>query len=386
MNNSIDILVDNISDMLKPFGKIHHVHEPTFLKSSIDDVSSCIKSTYVSGSGNYLNKFKKELSKYTGSKYITLTNSGTSALHLALNMIDIKNKEVLLPSMTFVATSNAISYNLGIPHFLDVQKNCINIDPLMLDQYIKDIAIMKRGKCFNKKTKNEIKCLVVLHAFGFSSDITKIKKVCSKYNIEVIEDAAGALGTKHKNKHVGTFGRFGKLSFNGNKIVTTGMGGAILSKNQKDHKRVEHLTSTARIQHLWKIAHTDIGYNYRMANINAALGLSQLKHLNTFLKNKKKLHLMYLKILTNDETSELITNANHQSNYWLNNLILKPKYKKYKNYLLKKLHEKNILARELWTPQHLLPMYRKNPKSEMKNTIDLWKRTISLPSSNYHGI
>ena len=386
MIQEINRLADDIKLLLKPYGSNHNVHEPYFNENSVDHIRKCIESSYVSASGQYVDDFKKKLSLTIGSPRIVLTSSGTASLHLALNAIDVEGKEVLLPSMTFVATTNSIKYNHGIPHFIDVEKENVNIDPVKLEKYLKLISVIKNNSCYNKNTKKEIKCLILVHAFGYPADIDKIKKICKKYYLEIVEDAAGALGSKLMSKHVGTFGRFGIISFNGNKIITTGMGGAIICKNNSDYQKIMHLSSTARIQHPWKIEHNEVGYNYRMANLNASLGISQLKSLNQFIKNKKKLHLMYLKLSRNNDLFNILENTNGKSNYWLNNLILKPKYKQFKVKLIKRLHKNNVFVRELWTPQHMLPMYKKCESSNLDNTVDLWQRTISLPSSFYNEL
>jgi len=386
MISTCNKFIAEIENLLKPYNSSHYLHEPFLDKETIKDLNECVQSSYVSTYGDYLDKFKNNLSKKIGTDNIVLTNSGTSSLHLALCVIEIKDKEVLLPSMTFVATTNSIIYNNGIPHFIDVGENDINIDPIKLENYLENISIIKNNKCYNKKTKKQIKCLITLHAFGYPAKINIIKNICKKFFIELVEDAAGALGSTYQKKHVGTFGRFGIISFNGNKIITTGMGGAIICKNKKDYQLVKELSSTARIKHLWKIQHNRIAYNYRMTNINAALGLSQLKNLNKFIKNKKKLHMAYANIIKSYNELEIFKNIDGTSNYWLNNLIINSEFKKYKVDLIQKMHKKNIFVRELWTPQHLLKMYKKYPKSNLKNTLDIWERTISLPSSNYNEI
>ncbi len=382
----INYLVNNIATLLKPYGRKHMVHEPYLNETSISYLTKCVRSSYVSSSGQYIDEFKKKLSKTIGKDNIILTSSGTASLHLSLGSIGISDKEVLLPSMTFVATTNSIKYNNGIPHFIDIENENVNIDPLKLDKYLKNISYIKNKKCYNIKTQKEIKCLIIVHAFGYPANIASIMNICKKYSIELVEDAAGALGSTYNNKHVGTFGRFGIISFNGNKIVTTGMGGAIICKYKSDYKKLLHLSSTARVKHSWKIAHDDIGYNYKMTNLNASLGISQLNLLNKFIKNKRKLHFMYQNLLKDNDIANIIKNTNGKSNYWLNSLILKPEYKHLKIKLIKELGKKNIFVRELWTPQHLLPMYKKDQSSNLDNTIDLWQRTISIPSSFYYDL
>ena len=378
----INNIIDKIQGCLDTNIKKHYLHEPIITDNVIKDVSKCIKSTYLSSNGEYIEKFENQIKKITGSKYVSLINSGTAALFIALKQLSIEGSEVFIPSMTFVATPNSVSYLNGIPHFIDCKRNNPNIDIVKFKKYLEDGFKIKNKKCFNIKSNRYVKALVVVHAFGYPADIIGLKTICDQYNIIIIEDAAGALGSLYKDKHVGTFSKFGIFSFNGNKIITTGMGGAILSKTKKDHRVVSHLISTCRIQHGWKIEHDEIGYNLRMANINASLGYSQIKNIQTTIKKKTKLHNLYQKAFTDDISCSLMeSNNNCKPNYWLNNLVLTDTIKNNKEKLIRALHGKNIFVRELWTPQHMLPMYKSNPRMKMTNTIDLWKKTISLPSS-----
>ena len=361
---------------------IYEVHEPIIPKSTKKDIKKCIESSFVSSAGTYIEKFEAKLKNITRSKYILLTNSGTAALFISLKQLNIENNEVLIPSMTFVATSNAVIYNNAIPHYIDSLPDnpCIDIDKL--DLYLAKICVMKNGICYNKITKKKIKVLIAVHAYGYTVNMVNLLKICNKYNIKVIEDAAGALGSYYKNKHVGTFSDFGILSFNGNKIVTTGMGGAILIKNYKNYKAIKHLISTARLKHPYEIIHNKIGYNLRMSNLNAALGYSQLICLKDTLVKKKKL---YNKYCTNINKSELCISiketGNSKQNNWVNNIIIKDEYMSMKGEIFSFLHYKGIKCRALWKPQHLLNMNIHYPKMKMDNCIKLWKTVISLPSS-----
>ena len=364
-----------------------YLHEPVLNNKTLHHIEKCLDSTYVSTEGFYIDKLSDEIKKVTNSRYILLTNTGTSALHMALYVMNLDNTEVLVPSMTFVATVNTIRYVNAIPHFIDSGSENINIDYHKLDKYLEENTYMKSNSCINKKTNNKIKCLIVVHAYGYPANIINLKKISKKYNIEIIEDAAGALGSYHKEKHVGTFTRFGIISFNGNKIVTTGMGGALLINNKNDYIKIKHYISTSRLKHEWIISHNDIGYNYRMANINAALGYSQILKISQTIKMKKRLHIKYCKAFRNNKYATIYhVNKTDSPNYWLNNLILDDEYINKQASLIKSLHSKNIFARYLWTPQHLLSMHKKYPSMRNNNAINHWKKTISLPSSYINEI
>jgi len=358
----------------------YHVHEPINLDRSRNNLLKCIKSGFVSTRGDFIDKFSTEIKKITKSKYVLLTNTGTSSLFISLYQLKINDTEVLVPSMTFAATCNSIKYLGGYPHFIDCEENYPNIDSHKLEEYLNKNCILKNGRCINKKTKKVISTLIVVHAFGYPADVLSIKKICNKYNIAIIEDAAGGLGSYLNNQHLGTFTRIGILSFNGNKIVTSGMGGALLIKYKKDFNFLSHLIGTARKLHPWRIDHNMVGYNLKMANINASLGYSQIIHLNSILMKKRRLHKLYSSTL-DDHNCKIMNSSASKPNYWINNLILEKKYKDDKIPLIEKLHRDKIFVREIWKPQHLLSMHRTCPHMNMENTVDLWKRTISLPSS-----
>jgi perosamine synthetase len=385
MKNKSNLLHNLSKIILLSIGKKrldYQVHEPIISKSAETHMLRCIKSNHVSSSGEYLNKFEDKLKDITGSKYIVLTNSGTAALFISLKQLEVEKCEVLTPSMTFAATSNAIVYNDAIPHYIDSMKSnpCIDVDKLAL--YLSETCIIKKNFCYNKVSKRKIKALVVVHAFGYTAEMSKLIKLCNKYNIKILEDAAGALGSYYKNKHVGTFSDFGILSFNGNKIVTTGMGGAILMKKHKDYKMVKHLISTARLKHPYEIEHDKVGYNLRMSNINAALGYSQLLSLKTTLKKKKILCEKYISNISKAELCNfIIENNSSKQNNWVNNLIIKDKYINMRSDIFNHLHSKGIKCRAAWKPQHLLQMNLNYPKMKTDNCVKLWKSIISLPSS-----
>ena len=385
MKNKNTLLRDLSKKILLSIGKKrlnYQVHEPIISKSAETHLLRCIKSNYVSSFGEYLKKFEDKLKDITGSKYVVLTNSGTAALFISLKQMKVEKCEVLVPSMTFAATSNAIVYNNAIPHYIDSMRNnpCIDIDKLIL--YLSKICVMKKNICYNKVSKKKIAALVVVHAFGYTADMNKLIKLCNKYNIKILEDAAGALGSYYKNKHAGTFSDFGILSFNGNKIVTTGMGGAVLIKKYQDYKMIKHLISTARLEHAYETEHDRIGYNLRMTNINAALGYSQLISFKAILKKKKILYERYaLNIGETELCNFIIEDSNSKQNNWVNNLMIKDKYINMRSEIFDYLHSKGIKCRAAWKPQHLLKMNLKYPKMKMDNCVKLWKSIVSLPSS-----
>ncbi len=379
----------NISDEIvkiinKKFNKKKYfLHEPSFNSNDLDHVVKCIKSSFVSTAGLYSNLFENKISKITKSKYVISTINGTSALHSILEIIKIGiNDEVLVPSLTFVGTANAIKYCNANPNFVDVSYETFGIDPLKLENYLKEICIIKNNKCFNKKTKKNIKALICVHVFGHAAQINEIAKICKKYKIILIEDAAEAIGSYYKNKHLGTFGDFGIISFNGNKIVTTGGGGAILTSNIKSYRKLLKLVLVNKEKHQFEYRYKSVGYNYKMPSLNASLGISQLNNLKKIISNKRKIFQFYKKIFQEIEGIYILEEPkNSVSNYWLNTIVLKKKYKSYKNTIIKSLIKNKFYCRPLWQPLHSLPQFKKYPKDNLNVTNDLYERCINLPSS-----
>jgi perosamine synthetase len=361
----------------------YSVHEPNISLSVKKAVNICLKSTKVSSEGEYIDKLSDKLKSITGSKYILLTSSGTSALFCALNEINIQNKEVIVPSMTFVATANSVIYAGGIPVFVDSSKSNLNVDHNDLEKYLFNNYKVSNGKCKNIETKKILKCIIVVHAYGEAANIKNINTLAKKYKLEVVEDAAGALGSFRSNKHVGTLSRMGIISFNGNKIITTGMGGAIIFKNQDDYQSVKHKISTARLKHDWKVEHNMVGYNLRMANINAALGYGQIIDFDKIIQKKRDLYQRYCNVFEDNKFFYIKKSDNKCNNNWVTNLYLKDEYLDRHQTVIKSLHSHKLFVRELWKPMHLLPMFKKYKHSRIKNAVKSWKTGISLPSSYY---
>ena len=358
------------------------VHEPIVPNTVNTHLNKVIKSNDISSTGSYIIKFEEQLKKITKSRYVILTNSGTSALEMVFRKLDVKDCEVLMPTMSFVATSNSVLYNNGIPHFIDSMPDNPCIDVEKLEEYLTINFVVKNDHCYNKKTNRKVKALLAVHAFGFCANLTKLKTLCKEYKLELVEDAAGAIGSFYGNKHAGTSSNFGIISFNGNKLVTTGVGGAILLKSKKDFDSISHDISTSRIKHSYEIAHDKVGYNYRMANINASIGYTQLLSLDSTLKRKKSLHDRYKENFEKIDHCKIIGCQKKETpNYWINNIIFDVQSLDAREKLFNYLHNENIFCRALWTPLHTLKMNTKYPKMNLANALSLWRRTVSLPSS-----
>tara|TARA_X000000950_G_scaffold288608_1_gene406271 strand:+ start:16311 stop:17477 length:1167 start_codon:yes stop_codon:yes gene_type:complete len=362
----------------------YFLHEPNLNKNDNKMVNKCINSKFVSTVGKFSDLFSKELKKFTKARYVLCLNNGTSALHLAIKVLGVKkNEEILLPSLTFVATGNAILYNNAIPHFIEVDNNLL-IDLNKLENYLNKNTFLKNGKCFNKNSLRVIKAIIPLHIFGHICNMTKLKKIAKKFKLLIVEDAAEALGSYYKGKHAGTFGKVGILSFNGNKIITTGMGGALLTDDKKIYNRANYLAAQAKQKSKWEYIYNEIGYNYKLASINAALGLSQLNRILKLINSKRDLYKKYLNSFKNiKEVRVLNEPKNCKSNYWLNTIILSKEISSYQKQIIKLCYKKNIFIRPIWKPLHQLNHFKNFPKMEMKLTNQMAKSVINLPSSSF---
>jgi aminotransferase in exopolysaccharide biosynthesis len=374
-------IVDIIKKIL---GKGHHsLHEPYFCGNEWKYVKKTLDENYVSSIGSFVDKFEDQIKRFTKSKYAIPVVNGTEALHLSLVACGVNsNDEVLVPTITFVGTANAVTYSGATPHFVDSELETLGIDPIKLEKYLKKITIKKGKFYFNKKTKRRIKAILPVHIFGNICKIDKILEIAKKYNLVVIEDAAEALGSFFKNKHAGTFGSIGCFSFNGNKILTTGGGGAIITNNKLLAKKIKHLSTTAKINHRWEYIHDEVGYNFRMPNLNAALGSAQIENLNKFLKSKRKLFLKYCKEFLKVNNVRLIKNPDFsKSNNWLNTIFIKNSSLKKRNKVLSLAQKNQIFLRPIWKPLHTLKHLNKMPRMNLDAAIKIYKSCINLPSS-----
>ncbi len=361
------------------------LHEPRLDNLEMDNLRDCINTSYVSSVGEYVNKFEKKLSEFTKSKNVIALVNGTSALHLALKVSDIKdNEEIICPCLTFVATPNAISYVNAKPHFVDINESTLGIDPAALEKWLSKITIKKNGYSFNKKTGRKISSIIPMHTFGHPVEITAILEISKNFNLKVIEDAAESLGSLYEKKHTGTFGEIGILSFNGNKILTTGGGGALLTNNDFIAKKAKHLSTTAKVKHDWKFIHDEVGFNYRLPNINAALGCAQMDKLPLFIESKRKLFNNYFEAFKNIDGIKLFSEPrNSRSNYWLQTLILEKGYEKELLNILNYTNMSGLNTRPAWELMHTLKMYKECPRAPLPIAESLAKRIINIPSSAF---
>ena len=372
------------TSITKTIGKgPHQIHEPFFSENEIKYTNDTIKKNFVSSAGVYGYKFEKKIQKLTKTKYAIVVVNGTQGLFISMQALGIKkDQEVLVPALTFVGTVNAISYTGAEPHFVDSNIKDLGIDCKKLEIYLNKVSKIKNNKCINKKTGKIISGIIPVHIFGHSCDVENIIRIARKFRLKIIEDAAEAVGSFYKKKHLGTFGDVGCLSFNGNKIITTGGGGAVLTNKKNLAKRIKHLSNTAKIKHKWEYIHDDIGFNSRMPSLNAALGLAQIEKINIFLNAKRKLFYKYSKNFSNlNGVSIFKEGKNLKSNYWLQTLILDKKYKFLKNKILDFCYKKKIFLRPTWKLISSLKPYKKKQKMNLSGSKDILDRAINLPSS-----
>ncbi|EAH9275178.1 aminotransferase LegC [Campylobacter jejuni] len=357
------------------------LHEPCFIGNEKKYLLECIDSGFVSSVGEFVTRFEEALKEKTKARFVIATNTGTAALHIALlaNGID-ENCEVITQSISFVATANAIAYTGTKPVFLDIDENTLSLSPKALEHFLENQTYQKDNLSYNKTTHKPIKACVIMHTFGLSAHIKAIKELCEKYHILLIEDAAEALGSTYENKALGTFGKCGILSFNGNKIITGGCGGAILSDDENLAKLARHLSTTAKIPHPYEYDHDRIAYNYRLCNINAAILLAGLENLELFLENKRELAKIYKDFFKNHDKCKFIDEkSNEKSNFWLNTLLFKDE--NLRNIFLEECLKNNIFVRPVWKSLPSLKAFQNCQSNELINTKKLEKRLINLPSS-----
>ncbi len=373
--------MQNIIDFIQNLYKSKEfipLHEPRFVGNEKKYLNECIDSTFVSSVGAFVDRFEKDFALFVGSKYAIATVNGTSALHIALLLANVvKDDEVITQALSFVATSNAISYTGAKPIFLDVDRETMGLSPKALQNFLEEHCMIQEKQCINKTTKKVIKACVPMHTFGHPCRIDELNSLCKKWHITLVEDSAESLGSYYKQQHTGTFGKIGVFSFNGNKIITSGGGGVIITDDEKLAKKAKHLTTTAKIPHKWEYVHDEIGYNYRMPNLNAALLVAQLENIEKFLANKRILAEEYSKFFeTMDDIDFIKEPANAQSNYWLNTIKVENREK-----YLKTLNENGIMSRPVWKLLNQLEIYKECQTDALTNSSYLASRLINIPSS-----
>ena len=380
-------IVSLIKSVVKGNASSISLHSPSFLGREWEYLKDCLDTGWVSSVGRYVEKFEAALTCYTETQYAIATVNGTAALHICLLLSGVsEGDEVLMPALTFVATANAVKYCKAVPHFIDSDENSLGVDVEKLRGYLNDISIFNGAVCVNKGTMRPIRALVAMHTFGHPVDLDPLLDLCEKYGIVLIEDAAEALGSLYKGRHVGNHGRLSSLSFNGNKIVTTGGGGAILTNDLKLAKEARHLTTTAKVPHDWAFIHDKVGYNYRLPNINAALGCAQMERLELFVNQKRALAERYQQIFEGINGVKIFKEQEYsKSNYWLNALLFDKQYAYMRDKVLSMTNNLGLATRPVWTLMNKLPMFKDCPRMDLSTAESLGQRIINIPSSAYLG-
>ena len=357
------------------------LHEPQFRGNEKKYLLETIDSTFVSSVGKFVDEFELKVAEYTGVKHAIATVNGTAALHIALKLAGVEhNSEVITQSLTFVATCNAIRYCNAKPLFIDVDKTTLGLSPESLENFLQqNTEIRDDGFCWNKSSNKKILACIPMHTFGFPVKLERIKNICDQYNVTLVEDAAESLGSLYKNMHTGSIGKLAALSFNGNKIITTGGGGMILTNDDELAKKAKHITTTAKLTHSWAFNHDEIGYNYRLPNLNAALGVAQIELLPEYLKNKRKIANTYQKWGKEHGIEFISEPADTKANYWLNVAVMQDK--QHRDQIIEETNSRKVMTRPAWTPMHQLTMNKDCQKSELVNTEWLADRIINVPSS-----
>ena len=356
------------------------LHVPTFIGNEEKYVNNTIKSTFVSSVGKYVDKFELDLSSFLKAKRSVAVVNGTSALQIALKLAGVKeNDEVITQSLTFVATANAIKYNNAHPVFVDVDIDTMGLSPTALANFLDEFGDIRKDGCYNKFSGRRIGACMPMHTFGFPVHIDELVIVCNKWNIPIVEDAAESLGSKYKNIYTGNFGLTSAISFNGNKIITTGGGGAIITNSESLANKAKHITTTAKTPHPYEYFHDELGYNFRMPNLNAALGCAQIEKLDLFLNKKRKLANEYNEIFKSNSIKFRTELKNTVANYWL--MCIELENRRDRDVFLQKTNKNNIMTRPIWQLMHRLPMYKNCQKDEQINSIFLEDRIVNIPSS-----
>lgn len=359
------------------------LHAPSFSGQEWAYVKECLDSTFVSTVGAYVNRFEDDLARYTGAKHAIAVVNGTAALHVALLLAGVtRGDEVLLPALTFVATANAVHYCGAIPHFVDSQRETLGLDPVALRDWLKYCSEQRHGVCVNKRTGRPIRALLPMHTFGHPCDMAGLLDVAGEFGLALVEDAAESLGSTYRGQHTGTLGIVGILSFNGNKTITTGGGGALLTNDTALARRAKHVTTTAKQPHRWAFEHDEIGFNYRMPNINAALGCAQLEQLPGFLASKRRLYERYRAAFAEIPGLSLVAEpAGCESNYWLQAILLGDPVAAQRDEVLAVTNAAGLMTRPVWNLLHRLAPYRACPHAPLPVAEYLEQRLINIPSS-----
>lgn len=354
---------------------------PKFIGNEKKYLEECIDTTFVSSVGKFVDRFEMEIAKYTGAKKAVVCVSGTNALHMSLLLAGVqRNDEVLTQPLTFIATCNAVSYIGAHPVFIDVDMDTMGLSPMALKAWLEKNAVIRNGECFNKNSGCRVKACVPMHTFGIPVKIDMIAEICNEWHIELVEDAAESIGSLYKGKHTGTFGKVGALSFNGNKTITTGGGGMMLFNDEELGAYAKHITTQAKIPHRWEFKHDQIGYNYRMPNINAALGCAQLENLDRYVESKRETANVYAEFFKSIPDIDFFSEPeNCRSNYWLCSIVMKDHGTQQD--FLEYSNDNGVMTRPIWELMNRLPMFEKCENDGLQNAIYFADRVVNIPSS-----
>jgi aminotransferase in exopolysaccharide biosynthesis len=360
------------------------LHEPGFTGNEWRYLKECLDSTFVSSVGKFVDRFELDLAKFTGTKHAVAVVNGTAALHITLKLVGVQaNDEVLIPALTFVATANAVTYCGATPHFVDSEARTLGVDAAKLRDYLASHTEQRAGQCVNRASGQVIRALVPMHTFGHPVDLDGLLALARDFNIALVEDAAESLGSTYHGQHTGTFGLLGTLSFNGNKTITTGGGGAILTNDAALARHAKHLTTTAKLPHAWEYRHDEIGYNYRLPNLNAALGCAQLEQLPAMLAAKRELFARYQTAFATVQGVKLMAEPEQcQSNYWLQTLLLDVDQVGQRDLVLAATNAATYMTRPAWILMYDLAPFKDCPRMDLATAQSLSQRLINIPSSS----
>lgn len=377
-----DILA-RLEGVLARDGEAAALHEPLFAGHEREYLVDCIDTGWVSYAGSYVTRFEQMLAEACGVRHAIAVASGTVALQMALMLAGVRrDDEVIVPDLTFVASPNAACHCGAVPHFADSDEASLGLDPLKLDAHLREVAEIRSGACVNRRTGRRIAALMPMHTFGHPSDLDALADLAARWHMPLVEDAAESLGSTYKGSPVGGRGLLSALSFNGNKIVTTGGGGAILTNDDTLSRRAKHLTTTAKLPHRWEFEHDEVGYNFRLPNVNAAIGVAQLEQLDGFLAAKRALAARYQSAFADCAAARIFVDQPHvESNYWLVSLVLAPQSAHLRDALLAATNDSGIMTRPVWRLMHRLPMFANCPRDDVSTAETLEQRIINLPSS-----
>lgn len=361
------------------------LHVPTLDEVDKKFLNDCIDSSFVSSVSPYVGKFEAALAEITGSAHVVACVNGTAALHISCLLAGVKpGDEVMMPALTFIATANAVAYTGAVPHFVEVEEATLAVDPRALRSHLESSAEKRGGVCVNKKTGRVIRALVVVHVFGHAADMEGLQAVCDEFGIELIEDAAESLGTMYKGKSLGTFAKIAATSFNGNKIMTTGGGGAIFCRDEETAKLAKHLTTTGKKPHPYLFEHDMLAYNYRLPGINAALGCAQISRVPGWFEKKRVLADRYREAFKDVKGVRFFSEVpGSKANYWLNTLLLESRDRKVRDEILEFVNAKGYMVRPIWTLMNRLTMYKDSPRANLEVSESLEDRVINIPSSPF---